>query len=72
MLLGTVTVDPRAKRVFRPTYPSGVYDQLKARALLCGPDVKQIDLDINRTYRDNVAFRRRYDQKCVVVNFREE
>ncbi|EJD74859.1 TBC domain-containing protein [Loa loa] len=33
------------------------------RARLISKDIKQIDLDINRTYRDHLAFRRRYDVK---------
>uniref|UniRef100_A0A914RTH3 Rab-GAP TBC domain-containing protein n=1 Tax=Parascaris equorum TaxID=6256 RepID=A0A914RTH3_PAREQ len=33
------------------------------RARLVSRDIKQIDLDINRTYRDHLAFRRRYDLK---------
>lgn len=27
------------------------------------PDVRQIDLDVNRTFRDNIMFRKRYDVK---------
>lgn len=27
------------------------------------PDVRQIDLDVNRTYRDHTMFRKRYDEK---------
>ncbi|CAJ0581718.1 unnamed protein product, partial [Mesorhabditis spiculigera] len=38
----------------------GIYDQLKARAKLVSRDVKQIDLDINRTFRNNEIFRDRY------------
>lgn len=26
-------------------------------------DVRQIDLDVNRTYRDNIMFRERYNTK---------
>lgn len=33
------------------------------RARLVSKDIKQIDLDINRTYRDHLAFRKRYDVK---------
>ncbi|KAL3116173.1 hypothetical protein niasHT_002297 [Heterodera trifolii] len=40
-----------------------LYKELLARARLVSRDIKQIDLDINRTYRDNLAFRRRYDVK---------
>lgn len=27
------------------------------------PDVRQIDLDVNRTYREHINFRKRYDSK---------
>ncbi|PAV76646.1 hypothetical protein WR25_25075 [Diploscapter pachys] len=40
-----------------------VYHQLLLRARLVSKDIKQIDLDINRTYRDHLAFRKRYDIK---------
>lgn len=40
-----------------------VYEQLLLRARLVSRDIRQIDLDINRTYRDNLAFRKRYDVK---------
>ncbi|KJH45842.1 TBC domain protein [Dictyocaulus viviparus] len=40
-----------------------VYQELLIRARLVSKDIKQIDLDINRTYRDHLAFRRRYDVK---------
>ncbi|KAK6030695.1 TBC domain protein [Ostertagia ostertagi] len=40
-----------------------LYQELLKRALLVSRDIKQIDLDINRTYRDHLAFRRRYDVK---------
>lgn len=43
----------------------GVYDELLKRAQLLSKDLKQIDLDINRTYRDHLMFRRRYDIKWV-------
>lgn len=42
------------------------YKELLIRARLISKDIKQIDLDINRTYRDNLAFRRRYDVKLVL------
>ncbi len=41
----------------------GVYDNLKLRARLLAKDIKQIDMDINRTYRDHIFFRLRYDLK---------
>ncbi|WKX95870.1 hypothetical protein Q1695_012375 [Nippostrongylus brasiliensis] len=40
-----------------------LYQELLVRALMVSKDIKQIDLDINRTYRDHLAFRRRYDVK---------
>lgn len=47
-----------------------IYKELLMRARLVSKDVKQIDLDINRTYRDHMAFRRRYDVKYVfILNF---
>nr|CAD2169074.1 unnamed protein product [Meloidogyne enterolobii] len=42
---------------------TNLYNDLLIRARLVSKDIKQIDLDINRTYRDNLAFRRRYDVK---------
>uniref|UniRef100_A0A8R1DVJ7 Rab-GAP TBC domain-containing protein n=1 Tax=Caenorhabditis japonica TaxID=281687 RepID=A0A8R1DVJ7_CAEJA len=42
---------------------SNVYTDLLLRARLVSKDIKQIDLDINRTYRDHLAFRKRYDVK---------
>lgn len=50
---------------FEPTYELGVYERLRDRALVCGKWVKQIDLDVNRTYRDNEIFAKRYGNKCV-------
>ena len=42
-----------------------LYNELLMRARLISPDIRQIDLDINRTYRDHLAFRRRYDVKYI-------
>ncbi|XP_076849855.1 USP6 N-terminal-like protein isoform X2 [Brachyhypopomus gauderio] len=39
------------------------YEMLKIRARKLSPDVRQIDLDVNRTYRDHIMFMRRYDVK---------
>ncbi|XP_028305423.1 USP6 N-terminal-like protein isoform X2 [Gouania willdenowi] len=39
------------------------YEKLKARARGVSPDIRQIDLDVNRTYRDHIMFRHRYDVK---------
>lgn len=43
-----------------------LYQELLMRARLVSKDIKQIDLDINRTYRDHLAFRKRYDVKSVL------
>lgn len=42
---------------------SGVYDQMKRLAREISPDIKQIDLDVHRTFRDHVMFRERYNIK---------
>ncbi|XP_050963393.1 USP6 N-terminal-like protein isoform X1 [Labeo rohita] len=39
------------------------YEKLKIRARGLSPDVRQIDLDVNRTYRDHIMFMHRYDVK---------
>ncbi|CAG2247207.1 USP6NL [Mytilus edulis] len=40
---------------------SGVYrEKMKMRARAKSPDIRQIDLDINRTYRNNIMYRQRY------------
>ncbi|XP_077355622.1 USP6 N-terminal-like protein [Festucalex cinctus] len=39
------------------------YEKLKARAKGLSPDIRQIDLDVNRTYRDHIMFMQRYDVK---------
>ncbi|XP_014870533.1 USP6 N-terminal-like protein isoform X1 [Poecilia latipinna] len=39
------------------------YEKLKSRARALSPDVRQIDLDVNRTYRDHIMFMTRYDVK---------
>lgn len=43
--------------------PKNAYQELLERARIVSKDIKQIDLDINRTYRDHLAFRKRYDVK---------
>ncbi|CAJ0586935.1 unnamed protein product, partial [Mesorhabditis spiculigera] len=42
---------------------TGKESELLARARLISKHVKQIDLDVGRTYRHHAAFRRRYDVK---------
>uniref|UniRef100_A0A1I8AF71 Rab-GAP TBC domain-containing protein n=1 Tax=Steinernema glaseri TaxID=37863 RepID=A0A1I8AF71_9BILA len=54
-LLGVRTMKAQAREY--------MYRDLLKRARLLSKDIKQIDLDINRTYRDHVDFRRRYDLK---------
>uniref|UniRef100_A0A8C6U0N9 USP6 N-terminal-like protein n=1 Tax=Neogobius melanostomus TaxID=47308 RepID=A0A8C6U0N9_9GOBI len=39
------------------------YEKLKARARVLSPDIRQIDLDVNRTYRDHIMFMHRYNVK---------
>ena len=41
----------------------GVYDKFKKIALENSPDIRQIDLDVNRTYRDHIMFRDRFGVK---------
>ncbi|XP_077025558.1 USP6 N-terminal-like protein isoform X4 [Tamandua tetradactyla] len=40
-----------------------LYNKLKHRARGCSPDIRQIDLDVNRTFRDHIMFRDRYGVK---------
>ncbi|NXS55927.1 US6NL protein, partial [Brachypteracias leptosomus] len=39
------------------------YNKLKCQAQGSSPDIRQIDLDVNRTYRDHIMFRDRYGVK---------
>ncbi|XP_053924217.1 USP6 N-terminal-like protein isoform X2 [Cuculus canorus] len=39
------------------------YNKLKYQAQGSSPDIRQIDLDVNRTYRDHIMFRDRYGVK---------
>ncbi|EDV26602.1 uncharacterized protein TRIADDRAFT_13231, partial [Trichoplax adhaerens] len=41
----------------------GFYDQAKLLARRTSPDIRQIDLDVNRTYRNHIMFRDRYGIK---------
>ncbi|XP_076041759.1 USP6 N-terminal-like protein [Oratosquilla oratoria] len=41
----------------------GKYEEMKRLGRKWSTDVRQIDLDVNRTYRDHVSFRKRYDIK---------
>ncbi|XP_014675899.1 PREDICTED: USP6 N-terminal-like protein [Priapulus caudatus] len=38
----------------------GIYEKMRVRARKLSPDIKQIDLDVNRTYRNHIMFRERY------------
>ncbi|XP_046845669.1 USP6 N-terminal-like protein isoform X2 [Xenia sp. Carnegie-2017] len=40
-----------------------LYEEFRAQARLYSPDIRQIDLDVNRTYRDHIMFRDRYGTK---------
>lgn len=42
---------------------AGVYARFKRIALDNSPDIRQIDLDVNRTYRDHIMFRDRFSIK---------
>ncbi|XP_054274539.1 TBC1 domain family member 10B-like isoform X2 [Macrosteles quadrilineatus] len=42
---------------------SGKYQEMRELAWRWSPDIRQIDLDVNRTYRDNIMFRERYNIK---------
>ena len=39
--------------------------EFRNQARLNSPDIRQIDLDVNRTYRDHIMFRDRYGTKYV-------
>ena len=41
--------------------------EMKERAHRFSPDIRQIDLDVNRTYRNHIMFRKRYDVKYVLI-----
>lgn len=49
------------KMCFLPPFFS--LQKLKHRARGCSPDIRQIDLDVNRTFRDHIMFRDRYGVK---------
>lgn len=42
---------------------SGKYQEMREMAWKWSPDIRQIDLDVNRTYRDHIMFRERYNSK---------
>ena len=41
----------------------GVYEKMKQSGRQYSLDLRQIDLDINRTFRDNIAYKVRYCQR---------
>ncbi|KAM7307567.1 USP6 N-terminal-like protein [Ixodes scapularis] len=41
----------------------GKYLEMRERARKWSPDIRQIDLDVNRTYRNHIMFRERYSVK---------
>ncbi|XP_065351297.1 USP6 N-terminal-like protein isoform X1 [Cloeon dipterum] len=41
----------------------GKYEEMRDLAHKWSPDIRQIDLDVNRTYRDHVDFRERYSDR---------
>ncbi|GFX65670.1 USP6 N-terminal-like protein [Trichonephila clavipes] len=41
----------------------GKYGEMRDKAKLLSPDIRQIDLDVNRTYRNHIMFRERYSVK---------
>ncbi|XP_067950772.1 USP6 N-terminal-like protein [Watersipora subatra] len=55
------------KRLLRIQYSidhqKGVYEKMKKRACTTSPDIRQIDLDVNRTYRNHRMFRERFGVK---------
>ena len=41
----------------------GKYQEMKELARRHSPDIRQIDLDVNRTYRNHIMFRERYNTR---------
>lgn len=37
--------------------------EMREKSKLLSPDIRQIDLDVNRTYRNHIMFRERYSVK---------
>lgn len=42
---------------------TGIYEIMRERARRLSPDIRQIDLDVNRTFRNHIMFRERYGIK---------
>jgi len=45
----------------------GRYKEMRSLARRFSPDIRQIDLDVNRTYRDHIDFRERYGERQVML-----
>lgn len=45
----------------------GKYEEMRDLALKWSTDIRQIDLDVNRTYRDHIMFRDRYSVKQIAL-----
>lgn len=45
----------------------GTYQKMRSLARIHSPDIRQIDLDVNRTYRDHIMFRERYNNRQVAL-----
>ena len=43
------------------------FQKMRDLARRYSPDIRQIDLDVNRTYRDHVMFRERYNHRQVAL-----
>ncbi|UYV80355.1 RN-tre [Cordylochernes scorpioides] len=48
---------------YQDVYRSVVCQEMRDRARQYSPDIRQIDLDVNRTYRNHIMFRERYNVK---------
>lgn len=59
-VIGFLTTDFHKNVLSSPLFP---LQKLKHRARGCSPDIRQIDLDVNRTFRDHIMFRDRYGVK---------
>lgn len=53
----------RNLRVAITVFDFFILQSMKTIARAQSPDIRQIDLDVNRTYRDHIMFRERYGVK---------
>lgn len=44
-------------------FQTGKYEEMLIYGLESSRDIRQIDLDVNRTYRNHIMFRERYNTK---------